>query len=281
MSDDTNTPGIDHGQYPSFSLGTDGARLRAWSMSWPGRAVLAAERTVLDAMLPNLFGYYLLQVGSLSDPQSVNASRIRSRVCVVEDHLSPDEGCSLIGGSPQALPIATDSVDVVLLQHVLEFQRSPHEALREAERVLVPEGHLVLAGFNPYSLFGLWRMTERQRASPPWSGRFVSLTRVKDWLALLGLEPTEVRMAFFRPPFSQPAVLRRLRRLESIGARLWPYTGGVYVVVARKRVATLTPIKPRWVPRRSLVGIRVAEPTARRECEPQMPPPRCRSGIAA
>lgn len=236
---------------------------------------------MLDAMLPNLFGYYLLQVGSLSDPQSVSASRIRSRVCVVEGHIPRDEGCSAIVGSPQELPVATDSVDVVLLQHVLEFQHSPHDALREAERVLVPEGHLVLAGFNPYSLFGLWRMTGRQRASPPWSGRFVSLTRVKDWLALLGLEPTEARMAFFRPPFSRPALLRRLRRVESVGARFWPYAGGVYVVVARKRVATLTPIKPRWVPRRSLVGIRVAEPTARREGGPPTPPAGCRSGIAA
>ncbi len=268
-------------QYPSSLLGSEGARLRAWSISWPGRAVLAAERAVLDAVLPNLFGYYLVQIGSLADPQAVNASRIRSRVCVVEGRDLLGDDSSLVVGSPQALPFAADSVDVVLLQHVLEFQRSPHEALREAERVLVPEGHLVLAGFNPYSLFGLWRATDRRRASPPWSGRFVSLTRVKDWLALLGLEPTDVRMVFFRPPFSRPALLRRLRRMESIGARLWPYTGAVYVVVARKRIATLTPIKPRWVPRRSLVGIRVAEPSARRESDPTAPRRRWRDGIAA
>lgn len=260
---------------------TPGAWLRAWFTSWPGRAVFAAERAALEEFLPNLFGYYLLQVGSLCDPQALSASRIRSRVWVTEAHPGFDGECTSVVGSPQALPFAADSVDVVVLQHVLEFQDSPHEALREAERVLVPEGHLVLAGFNPFSLLGLWRAAERGRAGSPWSGRFVSPARVKDWLALLGLETTEVRMVFFRPPFSRPGLLRRLLRLESIGARLWPYAGGVYVIVARKRVATLTPIKPRWLLRRGLVGVRLAGPSARWDSRREIPPTRRGRDLAA
>ena len=274
MSTDSGSRAHQGGERRGTAPVTEGARLRAWSTAWPGRAVLAAERVALEEFLPNLFGYYLLQVGSLCDPQAVSASRIRSRVCVTDAQPRFDEECPSVVGSAQSLPFAADSVDVVVLQHVLEFQDSPHEALREAERVLVPEGHLVLAGFNPFSLVGLWRAAERRRAGPPWSGRFVSPTRVKDWLALLGLEATEVRMLFFRPPFSRPALLRRLRRLESLGARLWPYAGGVYVIVARKRVATLTPIKPRWLPRRGLVGVRLAEPSARWDTGLEMPPTR-------
>jgi SAM-dependent methyltransferase len=236
--------------------------LREWFATPVGAALLDAERALLDAILPNLFGYYLLQIGALARAETVSASRIRGRVCVFEAPPAQTADCAGVYGSAQALPMATDSVDVVLLQHVLEFQPSAHETLREVERVLVPEGHVIVVALNPLSLLGLWRMLARRRGGLPWSGRFFGLTRLKDWMALLGFDTLEVRTAFFRPPFSKPALLDRARVLETLGARLWPYAGGAYVLVARKRVATLTPVKPRWRPHRGVVGIRLAEPTA-------------------
>jgi len=275
-----SNPSSDDADYLSRAVGTAGDRLRAWASSWPGRAVLAAEKSILDVVLPNLFGYYLLQVGALSHPDAARASRIRSRICVLDTRARSSDESVVLCASPQALPVATDSVDVIVLQHVLEFAPVPHEALREAERVLVPEGCLILSGFNPFSLFGAWGASGRRRQSVPWSGRFVGVNRAKDWLALLGFEVSEVRMAFFRPPFSNPTLLRRLRRLEPLGARFWSYAGGVYVVVARKRVTTLTPIKPRWLPRRSVVGIRLAEPSARRTALTSGARPHVRPGSA-
>jgi SAM-dependent methyltransferase len=238
--------------------------VRAWLGSGPGEALLGAERRLLDAILPNLFGYYLLQVGGLVGGDLVAASRIRNRICVTDPLAGGCEGCPCLHGSPAALPVASDSVDVVVLQHVLEFEPSPHAALREVERVLVPEGHAVITGFNPFSLVGLRRALARSGTVPPWTGRFVGLTRLKDWVALLGFETLSAQTAFFRPPLANPSLLERLGALESLGSRFWPYAGGVYVLLARRRVTTLTPVKPRWRPRPRLAGIGLAEPTAGR-----------------
>jgi SAM-dependent methyltransferase len=240
------------------------AAVRAWFSSSPGRALLAAEQDLLDGILPDLFGYYLLHVGGLVCADLASASRVRNRICVTDPLVGGSTSCARLQGLAGALPIATDSVDVVVLQHVLEFEPSPHAALREVERVLVPEGHALITGFNPWSLLGLRRALARAGAAPPWSGRFVGLTRLKDWVALLGFETLAVQTAFFRPPLTNPALLERLARLESLGSRLWPYAGGVYVLLARRRVVTLTPVKPRWRPRPRVVGLGLIEPTAGR-----------------
>lgn len=222
----------------------------------------AAEKKVLDGVLPDLFGYYLLQLGECSTPDLVGASRIRNRVRLVGSAAAQPVADPVVRASPQALPIATDSIDVAVLSHVLELEESPHDALRELERVLVPEGHVVVVGFNPISLFGVWRLLAR-RASGPAGVRLVGVAELKDRLALLGFDVVSVRTSFFSPPFGNPGLLERMRWLERVGARWWSYAGAVYVVVARKRVATLTPIKPRWRPARNLVGLGLAEPTTR------------------
>jgi SAM-dependent methyltransferase len=154
----------------------------------------------------------------------------------------------------QALPILTDSVDVVVLAHTLEFEQDPHQVLREADRVLVPEGHVVILGFNPWSPWGLWHVLVSRWSRPPWSGQFRSLWRIKDWLALLGFDTTVSRGFFFRPPLRHDGVMHRLKVMEKLGQRFWPFAGAVYIIVAKKRVMRPTPIRPRWRPGRSLVG---------------------------
>ena len=178
----------------------------------------------------------------------------------------PQEIESFIG-DPAALPVATDTLDVLLLPHVMEFVDQPHEVLREADRTLIPEGHLVIVGFNPWSLWGIGRLFLGWRSAAPWRGRFLSVFRLKDWLALLGFDTLAVRNYAFRPPFQHAGIMERLRFLEGAGQRWWPGLGGGYVLIARKRVATLTPIRPRWRPRRNLAGGKLAEPTLRRDSE--------------
>lgn len=239
---------------------TDRRRLRTWYAGLLGQWLLESEREQLEAVLPNLFGYHLLQVGCLSDHDLLDSSRILHRVVVDVD---ADDVTDVFGlfGRPDALPIESDSVDVVLLPHTLEFENDPHQVLREVDRVLVPEGHVVILGFNPWSIWGTWWTMRLRRGGPPWCGRFRSTLRIQDWLALLGFDTVMSQGYFFRPPFHHAGIMRRLDFMERLGKRWWPIFGGAYLLVAKKRVATLTPIKPRWRPRRSLVAADLARPT--------------------
>jgi SAM-dependent methyltransferase len=235
-------------------------RLRRWHGRFPGRILAAMEAQQLDNVLSTLFGYHALQVGCLTGENLLNASRIPHRVV-----MDPDRGDELalgLAAYPDSLPIRSDSIDLVLLPHTLEFERVPHQILREVDRVLIAEGHVVILGFNPWSLWGLMSFLSRwrKRTAPPWSARFIGLTRIKDWLALLGFEVVVVRPFFFRPPLAHEGLMRRVQWLEKLGARLWPGLGSVYLLVAKKRVTTLTPIRSRWRPRRSLIG-KLAEPS--------------------
>lgn len=236
--------------------------LRRWYTRPVGQLLLQMERDELDEILPTLFGYHIVQAGCLLGDDLMSGSRISNRVL-----LDPDKDGETLQPTlyayPDALPVATDSVDVVLLPHTLEFERDPHQVLREADRVLIPEGHVVVLGFNPWSLWGLRRLLRRRkRHNPPWAGDFLSITRIKDWLALLGFDIVLVHRYFYRPPINRKGILNRLGFIEGLGRRLWPYFSGAYVLVAKKRVATLTPVKQRWRPRPKLVGD-LAGPTTR------------------
>ena len=239
---------------------TERRHWRNWCANRPGQWLLETERHELEEILPNLFGYHLLQVGCLSGEDMLGCSRVLHRVVV---DIDADEVTDVFGlyGRPDALPIDTDSVDVVLLPHTLEFENDPHQVLREVERVLVPEGHVVILGFNPWSIWGLWWNLRLRRGGPPWCGRFRGAIRIKDWLALLGFDTVVSQGYFFRPPFPHAGIMKRLGFMERMGRRWWPFMGGAYLLVAKKRVATLTPIKPRWRPRRSLVSANLTRPT--------------------
>lgn len=156
----------------------------------------------------------------------------------------------------EALPLRAASVDVLVLLHALEWAREPCEVLRQAAQILAPEGRLVVVGFNPASLWGLRRAVSGRRASgPPAGGHYFPARRVRDWCTLLDLEPLPGRTAFFRPPLNRQALQRRLLPLERLGGRLLPWSGGVHVLVSRKRVAGLRPpgvsvrVRPALIPR--------------------------------
>lgn len=237
--------------------------LRQWFCDALGATLLEQEQAVLDEVLQDLFGYYLLQLGWVSPRDILTESRIRMRMVMDVDR---PQGLAypFVRARPEMVPVQGDSLDVVVLQHTLEFSDDPHEVLREVDRMLIPEGHVVIVAFNPWSLWGLWRVLRRRRRRRyPWCGRFLSVTRVRDWMGLLGFDTVQVVPLFFRPPLRHEGVMRRLRFLDRAGARAWPLLAGVNIVVAQKRVATLTPIKlRRWRLERRLVVEVVKQPTS-------------------
>jgi SAM-dependent methyltransferase len=143
------------------------------------------------------------------------------------------------------LPFASESLDLVVLPHLLEFSSEPHQILREVERVLRPEGELVVLAFNPVSLWGVRKLLA-QPPGVPWSGEFVSVLRMKDWLKLLNFEMRGGRFGCYRPPFESEQWLSRLGFLEHAGDRWWPVAGAVYLMQAKKRVAGMRVITPAW-----------------------------------
>lgn len=210
-----------------------------WMKKPLGRFLISWEQRQVDALVFDAFGFFALQIGR---PQVdfLRNNRIGTRLAC-DNRPGADLCCDF-----EALPIAEQSVDLVVLPHQLEFSASPHQMLREIERILVPDGRLVLAVFNPFSLWGLRRMLARRSASFPWQGRFFTAGRIKDWLQLLGFEVQSCTFGAYRPPFSQAVWVRRSRFLERIGARIWPFAGGVYLIQAVKRVPGMRAVTPAW-----------------------------------
>lgn len=236
-----------------------------WGEWWGGRlgrSLLALERDRLDEQLRDIFGTHLLQVGCELEETLLAASPIQHRVVLARECRPVRHGSPLCA-APAALPLAAESVDLVGLLHVLEFEPQPDEVLREVHRVLTGEGHLVVTGFNPWSLWGLRQLLRRSNDAPPWSGQFLSAGRVRDWLAMLDFELLRSETMFFRPPMAHQAALRRLQFMERWGQTCCPGLGGVFLLIARKRLVPLTPIKPRWQPRHNLIAAGLAEPSAR------------------
>jgi len=235
-------------------------RLRAWYEKLPGKWLADEEIALLDNVLPDLFGYQLLQMGVTYSDDCLAKSKIPNQTIMDIDNASGltalrdsivSRKLRYLRGIPEQLPIASDSVDLVLLSHTLEFSAHPHEVLREVDRILVPEGHVVILGFNPWGWWMWWKLLLGWRGKPPWCGHFLRMNRIRDWLQLLGFEVTEIHGYFYRPPFSNKGIMNKLMFIERLGNRFWPFLSGAYCIVAKKRVTTLTAIRPRWRPRRS------------------------------
>ena len=213
--------------------------LQGWFETPLGRYLLEKERAYLDDVTPDIFGFHAVQVG-LPDIDLLRESRIAH--CVRVAH----EGHPDIYARGHELPFATQSVDLVVLPHVLEFTPEAHAILREVDRVMMPEGRIIIIGFNPWSLWGLRSAIGPARGEFPWNGRFVSLPRVKDWLGLLGFDVSAGRLIGYAPPFASEGWRRRFAFMEPAGDRWWAVGGAVYMLQAIKRVRGMRLITPAW-----------------------------------
>ncbi|MEW5966025.1 MAG: methyltransferase domain-containing protein [Pseudomonadota bacterium] len=224
-----------------------------WFESPLGQHLLFREQRYFDNAVSDVFGFNAVQVG-LPQIDFLRNSRIPLRArCAVEAPAG-------VRADPMFLPFESHSLDLLLLPHVLEFSANPHQVLREAERVLRPEGRLVLSGFNPRSLWGLARMLQGGERGYPWNGSFLNISRVKDWMVLLGLEVAAGSMCCYRPPINRETWLRRLRFMEPAGDRWWAMGGGVYFLQAVKRVHGMRVILPEW---KTPVAQRLLSPAAK------------------
>lgn len=236
--------------------------LRRWFTGPLGKTLLEYEQLKVNQALTDLFGYHILQLGCLHGDAFIKASRISHKIILKFEADGNDCQADFIS-TGDSLALASDEMDVVFMPHVLEYTANPHKLLREVERVLISEGHVVIIGFNPWSLWGLWRILLVWREIPPWHGHFYGLARLKDWLSLLDFELLEVERFFFRPPIKSIRVMDKLGFLEKLGKHCWSFFGGTYIIIAKKRVIPLTPIRMRWRDKRRVINSGIAEPSTR------------------
>uniref|UniRef100_B1XUL9 Methyltransferase type 11 n=1 Tax=Polynucleobacter necessarius subsp. necessarius (strain STIR1) TaxID=452638 RepID=B1XUL9_POLNS len=220
-----------------------------WLQSPPGRYVLNWEQRCFDQIVADVFGFHAVQIG-LPQINTLSENRMPLHVILVNSNDSRTEAgrynWHLIEASSTELPFASESLDLIVLPHVLEFAADPHQILREVDRVLRPEGRLIISGFNPTSLWGAKQYLSRLVGSPylPRDGQFISLIHLKDWLELLNFSLDRGHFGCYKFPLQGEAVMRKMNFLEKMGNRWWPIFGAVFLVSAIKRQQGIRLIGP-------------------------------------
>ena len=193
------------------------ASMNAWFRQGIGRWVRVEERRHCRRIIRDIFGLYGAQLGNINNTLLA--------LSPIRNHFVVERQSGDVVADWRELPFQTDMLDLLILPHTLEIADDPHAVLREAVRVLRPEGRLVIIGFNPYSLLGL-------STKAPWRNKWLSIMRLKDWLALLNMQIVGGTYGVYQPPWRWG---RRLRWIEHAGRRWWPIFGGVFILHAIKR----------------------------------------------
>jgi len=220
-------------------------QLESWFESPAGQRMLTNQSQLLQQILSRIFGYHLLYSGDTRLVDVVKASSIKYKV-----FLNSKNAGSQLCSNIHSLPIQTNSTDLVILQHSLDNENDPFQILREASRVILPNGSLVVIGFNPLSLWGIWKLSMWFSVKPPWTQRFISPYRLSEWLDVLDFDVIGYESASFVPPISFGSRNFVLNGLDSLLAKTLPQRGGFYLLVAKKRVSCITPIQLQKVRRR-------------------------------
>ena len=224
-----------------------------WAELPNGELILNKINHVLKEWSTKFFGYHLLKVGGLSGEVDCSGSPIKHQVTIGSHALH-----SNVISNIDDLPCIEHSVDVCVLSHLLEFSDDPHHIVREANRILIPNGYLVITGYNPYSLAGLNRYIPYRRNQLPWNERFYSAMRIKDWLHLMGYEILTEQFSLH----SSLANTKTERRISSywrdFAHKFTPNLGSIYIIIAKKRMTPLTPIKPKWKAKPKFTAVNVS-----------------------
>ncbi len=215
-------------QYPS-----------SWTEFDEGERIRQAVEGVCSEFVPRIFGYHFVRLGELSSEIALPGLPIRHIINQTHD---VRKHSSLLSQS-HSLPYAENSIDGVLLANELDFTQDPHQVLREVDRVITQNGYVIISGFNPFSLTGLIGWLPIKRKKVLYDARFFSPGRIKDWLQLLGFEIVEQRQILFSMLQFKPPI--EASRMQNWMQRYMPWSGAVYVLLARKRVIPMTTIRPR------------------------------------
>ncbi|MCH9759004.1 MAG: class I SAM-dependent methyltransferase [Proteobacteria bacterium] len=202
---------------------------KQWFRYGFGRWVAREEKRLCHESIRDVLGLYGVQLGGRAEVLA--ASPVRHQLLIARRD-------STLCADWRELPIESEALDLLVLVHVLEASNDPHAVLREAVRVLRPEGRLVIIGFNRFSLLRFAR-------AAPWRENWLSVARINDWLKLLEMQSLGGAYAVFLPPWVNLLQRRwRMRWFELAGRRWWPLAGGIFVSHTVKRRHSMRLIVP-------------------------------------
>lgn len=205
-----------------------------------GEFLLRTEQDLLTEQLQNIYGYHLLQIGDYLPFEVQDASPITHQVSF--NALDLGRGVH-VKGDLDHLPFASSSIDLVVLPHTLETVAKPNHILNEVYRVLIPEGHVFITGFNPFSTWGIKELFQNRRRSSKYEGAFIARWRLQNWLSFLDCEILSSSYFLHRPPVTNQKILQKLALLDRLGGYFKSFMGGAYYILAQKQVSTMTPVK--------------------------------------
>ncbi|MBU2711610.1 methyltransferase domain-containing protein [Zooshikella harenae] len=237
--------------------------LHQWLQTGVGKRFLASGHQLLDHTLDTVFGYHGVVVSICETPSILQASRVAHHTLITPFTL-PEWGEQQVIASPSSWPLRPRSVDMVLLHHGLDYVERPHRLLREACKVVIPGGKIIIIGFNPWSLWGASRRIREGYKRGGKYANFIAVRRLQDWLTLLNFSVDHLQYAGFTLPIAQgriaePAWEKRCERWHL------PF-GSLYLLKATRELAGMTPIRPVWRQlRESLATPTLVEPNTRRK----------------
>ena len=264
-------------------MSLEGVSLTEWLAGPLGQYLMRWETEQFDDVVSDIFGYHALQLG-FAELDALHSNRMPNQWLAVtsEQAAQTITAATTLGGTSlrtaalvadaKALPFSAASLDLLVLPHTLELSDDPHAALREAERVLVPEGRVVITGINPNSLWGFRQSRARlYRRVLSRFGKYVEVDdsflpgagqamgsigywRLRDWLQLLGFEVESARFGVYAPSFASQKWLKRFAWMDTLGPRWWPIFGATYCVVAVKRVRGMRLLEPVRKPRMAVAS---------------------------
>lgn len=237
-------------------------QLSNWLTKPLGKALLESEQESLAIIWSYVLGDYLLMLGSPTQSVLIEGSQLKHAVIVTPDKLKSLKTESMLCAEYESLPVLANSVDAILLPHTLEFSADPHKILRRVSESLKPEGFLIILGFNPLSLWGIRSLFSFGKKAP-WSGSFRRASQIKDWLRLLNFNFVEQRRAGYPVPFIHPKYYHKYPFIERFCKTCLPIFGGVYIIVAQKKVFAVTPLRSKWKKVRATIHNGFAEPARR------------------
>jgi SAM-dependent methyltransferase len=221
--------------------------LFAWYQTPRGKLQKQLERDYLQRSITVSCKQIILQIGGLGWENEFIDCELYRNYTIVDTKGLGYSGARKIRAKAHHLPLQSDSVDMIILPHLLEFDLSRFQTMREIERILKPEGILVVLNFNPWSLWVRYQYIWDKKLADSWRGHFIGRGRILDWLKLLNFEVISLAQFNFDSVVSTHS--KHICNLYSIFATAY----AIKAIKRRYSIIPLTPVK-NFNPRLALVN---------------------------